>query len=435
MTFRRKILYAAGVLLLLLLVLFVLFILPVWDGPRPDDADMLEPARTLPEEQNAFPLIMDAYTALRIPDNQLRLKWMEDPGAFEEEIQNQLDKNRPALNLLTTAMERGDLQSPVLSMDEVAPGMIEYLHWANLLRLFATSAPGVEDRMECAGLLLDFAVLLQNNEGPLITELVRVAFESIAFQTALDAGRDPDFPDDALRNLLRKVISARPDVRRQIRTKELEYQFFRQVVDQWAAAEISWFIDESAYPFGLLRTGYMFQPNNTLDLFHRIYREQIESLRAGDLQPVSETVDHLVRDLDAQAPWTPRGAFNRGGRLIARSLFVEVQTDRPMNRMLSHYSAAVVIIALNLYHREHGELPATLAELVPALLSEIPTDPWDGEPMRYNRERARVYAIGENLTDNAGSSLITGRRPMREHAEDFVFGVFEPIDFKRESGE
>ena len=43
----------------------------------------------------------------------------------------------------------------------------------------------------------------------------------------------------------------------------------------------------------------------------------------------------------------------------------------------------VVALALRLHAHRHGAFPATLAELVPALLDAVPADPFDDSPVRY----------------------------------------------------
>lgn len=61
-------------------------------------------------------------------------------------------------------------------------------------------------------------------------------------------------------------------------------------------------------------------------------------------------------------------------------------------------------IALELYRRRHGQWPATLADLTPALIPAIPIDRFDGAPMRYALREGRpvLYSIGCNHRDDGG---------------------------------
>lgn len=61
-----------------------------------------------------------------------------------------------------------------------------------------------------------------------------------------------------------------------------------------------------------------------------------------------------------------------------------------------------VAIALELYRRRHGAWPATLAELIPDLLPEIPLDRYDGAPLRYRLIQGKpvIYSVGEDGNDD-----------------------------------
>ncbi len=79
--------------------------------------------------------------------------------------------------------------------------------------------------------------------------------------------------------------------------------------------------------------------------------------------------------------------FLAGGRQEARRLSLEAA------------------IAAELYRRDYGNLPETLDNLVPDYLPAVPTDPFNGEPLRYvvNPRDFVIYALGEDLNDDLGS--------------------------------
>jgi hypothetical protein len=74
-------------------------------------------------------------------------------------------------------------------------------------------------------------------------------------------------------------------------------------------------------------------------------------------------------------------------------------------------------LALTIYDREHKRLPTKLSELVSdGLLASMPTDPFDGEPLRYDPVKRRIWSVGRDLKDDHGRN--NGfRRPL---ADDFV---------------
>ena len=65
-------------------------------------------------------------------------------------------------------------------------------------------------------------------------------------------------------------------------------------------------------------------------------------------------------------------------------------------------SATRVLFAIKCYKRKTGRLPDALDALVPEYIDKVPLDPYDGRPMRYSREKKRVYSIGEDLKDVGG---------------------------------
>jgi len=66
---------------------------------------------------------------------------------------------------------------------------------------------------------------------------------------------------------------------------------------------------------------------------------------------------------------------------------------------------AIVAVALERYRRQHSRWPDSLNALVPECLLCLPTDPYDGAPLRYRRlaDRVVVYSVGLDGQDNGGN--------------------------------
>jgi hypothetical protein len=65
-------------------------------------------------------------------------------------------------------------------------------------------------------------------------------------------------------------------------------------------------------------------------------------------------------------------------------------------------SATRTILALHSFQNETGKLPSRLVELAPRYLETVPSDPWDGKPLRYSREKRILWSVGEDLEDEGG---------------------------------
>lgn len=104
-----------------------------------------------------------------------------------------------------------------------------------------------------------------------------------------------------------------------------------------------------------------------------------------------------------------------------------------------------VMAALERHRHAHGEYPAALADLAPALLSEVPIDPWSGKPLCYVRidpatdrhgREYLLYSVGFDGQDNGGKPSIhrwdalTGRSAVaadKTRGTDFIINEPEVL--------
>jgi hypothetical protein len=75
-------------------------------------------------------------------------------------------------------------------------------------------------------------------------------------------------------------------------------------------------------------------------------------------------------------------------------------------------TAAEVGLAVEQWRMAHGDWPESLDPLVPALLAELPPDPFTGRPLQYTvaDDTAIVYSVGADLQDDGGTSLRAAQR-------------------------
>jgi hypothetical protein len=79
-------------------------------------------------------------------------------------------------------------------------------------------------------------------------------------------------------------------------------------------------------------------------------------------------------------------------------------------RNLARRDLVLCAIAARQYQHKQGELPASLAALVPEFLPAVPADPFDGKPLRMiaTEEGLVLYSIGRDQKDDGG--LESGQR-------------------------
>ena len=91
---------------------------------------------------------------------------------------------------------------------------------------------------------------------------------------------------------------------------------------------------------------------------------------------------------------------------------------------LANTRLARTALALEQFRAAHHRYPAALSELCPACLPELPLDPFDGQPLRYQPRAAGylLYSIGSDLKDDGG-------RRMKANIGDWVFEIIKPPDY------
>lgn len=81
---------------------------------------------------------------------------------------------------------------------------------------------------------------------------------------------------------------------------------------------------------------------------------------------------------------------------------------------MAQLRAARSAVAIERYRLAHNRLPESITDLIPAHLETVPTDPFDGRPLRYRKRNPGyvVYSVGPDGTDNGGTERMP--RPQRQ---------------------
>lgn len=140
----------------------------------------------------------------------------------------------------------------------------------------------------------------------------------------------------------------------------------------------------------------------------------VQAKTAEERMRVADQIDSAVRA-------APRHRVLLGGLVPP---FKEV-CDADL-RLTALARAARVAMAVERYRLDKGQFPADLAELVPACLDAVPTDPFDDRPLRYRLEPDAViiYSIAEDRTDDGGR--VRGRLPPKTLPPDVGFVLLKP---------
>ena len=125
----------------------------------------------------------------------------------------------------------------------------------------------------------------------------------------------------------------------------------------------------------------------------------------------------------------PRGLYSddpTGPRMTQLLLPALDKTLTACIRHEANMRVAATAVACERHRRQTGRWPVTLADLTPALLPAMPTDPFDGQPLRYKRteDGVVVYSVGEDKADDGGKPLTRGEKGT--NVGDVVFRLYDP---------
>jgi len=105
----------------------------------------------------------------------------------------------------------------------------------------------------------------------------------------------------------------------------------------------------------------------------------------------------------------------RGGMLTrmlmpALGRILDIET-----RHLAHLRSTQTALAVERYRLNEGRMPQSLDNLVPAYMEVVPTDPFDGQKLKYRTRETGfvVYSVGEDLTDEGGAERNSKKRDKR----------------------
>jgi hypothetical protein len=113
----------------------------------------------------------------------------------------------------------------------------------------------------------------------------------------------------------------------------------------------------------------------------------------------------------------------RGGMLTRMLMPAFGRIMQIETRHLAHLRATQTALVVERYRLAEGRLPESLDNLVPAYMEVVPTDPFDGQSLKYRTLETGfvVYSIGDDLTDEGGTEK--GSRGRNERGKPLPWDV------------
>lgn len=290
----------------------------------------------------------------------------------------------------------------------------------------------------------------QHDERLIISQLVRIACGTLAWEATWQALQSPGWSDNELASLQQgwQSVDYGADMAVSFEMERtMTLDLFRQIRESTAAGEKYFGQYQSAVEFwgreesALEQTGFVLRWIR-IPLWRLCWASQDELHSLNEWQYIIES-DRLARSnswAEAKIGWSglkeepfgiPLAAlfgnklggkkpsiYNRwrylisidptavDGNMILKVLRAEIQ-----RRML------VTVLALERHRLRYGKLPDSLQALVPEFLPAVPVDGMDGKPLHYRLKPDGMfvlYSVGENCVDDGGDpSLLPGKETVR----------------------
>lgn len=146
---------------------------------------------------------------------------------------------------------------------------------------------------------------------------------------------------------------------------------------------------------------FQFKKNRTTLLFADFYRHEILQTEKRRINYIGYDFEQVERD--SKKRW--RLFFQRNqvghGLFLVGAPFFSFLTNQAEFVKASHQLLRTRV-AMERYKLHHGIWPHDLNALMPEYIDDVPLDPIDGKPIRYNLDNSTIYSIGIDLKDGGG---------------------------------
>lgn len=432
------------VLIAFLIFVGIIIALSSRDIPPPDVTDLKVERPEVAPDENAYTFLESAAHSFHWPTNSLIVTdYLAGRQVAQEEILEVIDRNKEMLGIMDQVARCSICLAPEITGFD---SLLTYIgEWRNMGRVMALEAryrrlSGDYQRSVSTCIsLLRFGDLVQHDAECIINYLVGIAITELGLQQVRDLAIDEGTTDRELSALAGTLADLGPFDHGFDRAIKMEYKMVSSTLDDFASGKInmdqimaveSSDTESSGFLKGRRVPRYFLQPNRTKALFADYYREMLgnSSLAYADMNMCDKEEMFCLDESKHKLMTRP----NAVGKILCRLLVPAIESILERRcRIETGVAATHLIVALNMYEKEHGEFPGKLSELVPGHIAAVPSDSYDGKPLRYDPDRKLVYSVGKDLEDSGGSSdTLSGDdsdlvQRRRWDAKDIVFEIKE----------
>jgi hypothetical protein len=327
------------------------------------------------------------------------------PADTKQVLAEYLSDNAEALRLLHQAAAMKSCRYPI----DLTKGMTTPLHHLNsvrqgarLLYLEAIQHTDKQESQEAVESVLASLALSRslNQEPMIISYLVHVACQGIALDSLERILNGTSLTDDQLAKLAAGIEESENQqslTRAFVGERCCGLGYFEGLRrGKMPLKDISSIWDEEpVWSFFLIP---IYRATGLLELDERQYLDIME-------QYVQDAQLPLPEGIEASHAAGEKANHLSRLRIVSRALLPAF--DRVVikeGRCDAKIRDAEAALAIERYRLVNGRLPTQLSDLVPTFLRSVPSDPFDGKPLRYKTlsNGYMVYSVGDDREDNGG---------------------------------
>jgi len=403
MTKKRRIWFSV---LGVLVVLFIVFLIVGKDGPAPEVSDLTVVSRKIPDAENGLALLLNNW-GMFAPHPPTPLSELVSLCVVEEDWAIS-DSNRMDA-VLTASVEPFERIRSALACEDFQlhdrhlSDTGKFRHILRILMIRSTwqfRSGQHEATMDTCFQMIKLGHVLQGSGGGSMAVLTGSSVKDYGLGQIEWMLPGLEMTPDRLRHYAKRLSDYTSSTERLQQSQREEYSYYGEAIDRYESGDedLRMLLEYPPYIWGGF---YFWQPNNTKAQLSNAYRRMIDNLgrRYSD-------VDIGYRDAAAEPSFSQWLRPNSLGRQMNEIFKPPLRRKflRIRHRQDFDTSAVQLLLVLKAYEAERGALPETLQELVPEYIDRISTDPFDGNPIRYSRERRVIYSVGADLTDSGGST-------------------------------
>jgi hypothetical protein len=406
-----------------------LLIAMFFDPDLVDDADLALPDREIDPSQNPYPEIRDLAFSDEEKDESVRIDAMyQGKEPFDLEFLESLLKKHSA------TLERFDRYAAMHDWrNDTPPGEVLtdlsyleiWLRCSNLKRAEALRHAAQGNSLaafDSVFVMLDFVDRLQAAEGPLLDAVAANGIASRGHYGMIDLLDHHRFESEELERTAKRLEAMRSSPSHFGKVLRVEHRSVSEQLSGFSRYR-------GQVPLGIIETPswiprrLVFKVNRTREMYANQMRAAVRSVDR-DFQTFEREVRSATSS-DRFTQWSQALSGNALGNELL-SIFhgglIEVtKTDFERRTSLSLLQLRV---AFERYRLRNGQWPGELDALVPNYLDEIPKDWMDGNRLRYNPEKRRIYSVGVDWIDSGGE---TGKPGQLRDSKELVIEL-EPTE-------